>query len=316
MSDNYGTGETTSIQSSRSLVDAKCAGPYPCGQKFRRHISGAHTSPHNPRFQCQEGKSPQLLAVKTSGDWVDRGDCWSPKQFLLGNPLMNSRMQIGSLWASAPQWQLCTRVVYREILKCLALGQAESIVLCWAHLPTELVSWYHIWDSINLANIVWLTWEIHRSSTPPNLWAHSSRFSIRMACLGSQILSNKQQLASVSPKGSQVRVTAWFHLGISKLSTNSSHLRLLCSSGRVLLVKHRWGLILACTTWKTPGPRHQVDSYRPLQSTTTLPLHSWCSTEGGGWWSAVTASLCSWLAWVNPSHWSANNDQGSTRRGG
>ena len=42
-----------------------------------------------------------------------------------------------------------------------------------------------------------------------------------------------QQLDSVSPSGSQIRVTAWLHLGISKPSTSSSHLRLLYSSGRV-----------------------------------------------------------------------------------
>ena len=37
--------------------------------------------------------------------------------------------------------------------------------------------------------------------------------------------------------------------------------------------KHRWGLILVSTTRETLGPVHPVDSYRPHQSTTTLPLH-------------------------------------------
>ena len=82
------------------------------------------------------------------------------------------------------------------------------------------------------------------------------------------------------------------------------------------LAEHRVGLTLACTTQETPESAHPVDSYRPRWSTTTLPLHSWSPTEGGGWWSVVTASLCSWLAWANPSHWPANSSQGSTTRGG
>ena len=32
------------------------------------------------------------------------------------------------------------------------------------------------------------------------------------------------------------------------------------------------------------------------------PLHNWSSMVVGGWWSVVTASPCSWLACVNPSH--------------
>ena len=46
------------------------------------------------------------------------------------------------------------------------------------------------------------------------------------------------------------------------------------------LAKHRSGLILACTTQETPEPAHAVDSYRPHQSTTTLPLHSRSSMKG------------------------------------
>ena len=123
-------------------------------------------------------------------------------------------------------------------------------------------------------------------------------------------------LASVSPSSSQIRVTAWLHLGTSKPSTSSSHLRLCYSSGRVPQAKHKWRLTLACITWETAGPVHPVDSYRPHHSTATLPLHSWSSTEGRVWWSVVTASPCSWLAWVNPSHWSSNRNQSTTVRGG
>ena len=127
-----------------------------------------------------------------------------------------------------------------------------------------------------------------------------------------RLLSDPRPSSSSGP----LRFTAWLHLGISKPSTSSSHLRLLYSSGRVPQAKYRWGLTLACTTWEPPGPVHPVDSYRPCQSTTTLPLHSWSSTEGRGWCSVDTANPCSWLAWVNPSHWSANSNQASTTRGG
>ena len=51
---------------------------------------------------------------------------------------------------------------------------------------------------------------------------------------------------------SQTNFTAWLHLGISKPSTNSSHLRLLYSSGRMPQAKHKWGLTLSCTTWGNP----------------------------------------------------------------
>ena len=54
--------------------------------------------------------------------------------------------------------------------------------------------------------------------------------------------------------------------------------------------KHRWGLTLASTTWETPGPVYPVDSYRPHWSTTTLPLHSWCSTIGGQWSQPILAA--------------------------
>ena len=47
---------------------------------------------------------------------------------------------------------------------------------------------------------------------------------------------------------SQPRFTAWLHLRTSMPSTSSSHLKLLYSSCKV--ADHRWGLTLACTTWK------------------------------------------------------------------
>ena len=35
--------------------------------------------------------------------------------------------------------------------------------------------------------------------------------------------------------------------------------------------KHRWVLNLPCTTWETPGPLHQVDSYRPVRAPPPCP---------------------------------------------
>ena len=156
-----------------------------------------------------------------------------------------------------------------------------------------------------------------------------------MASLGScfrtsLIILNKQQLASVSlqplylllsgprqgTNRSQPRFTAWLTLRITKPSMSSSHLRLLYSSSKVAPGKTQVELILAYFTQETLGTSHPVDSYRPHWSTTTLLLYSWSSTEGRYWWSMVTANPCSWLAWVTPSHWSANSNQGSTIRGG
>ena len=128
------------------------------------------------------------------------------------------------------------------------------------------------------------------------------------------------KLASVSsrqgPSKSQISFTAWLHLEISKPSTSSSHLRLLLAQEGQARAKHKSGLTLASTTQETPGPAHPVDSYRPLQSTVTLSLHSWSSLEGRSCWSVVTANPCSWLAWLNPSYWTSNSNQGSTIRGG
>ena len=58
--------------------------------------------------------------------------------------------------------------------------------------------------------------------------------------------------------------------------------------------------------WSKPG---SVE-WAPAQ------LILWSSSKGGSRWSGVTASPCGWLAWVSPSHWPANSNQGSTAREG
>ena len=60
------------------------AGPTPTWIKIREGISGTRNprptpGTASPGFQCQEDKSPQLLAAKTSRDLVDGRNCWSLK---------------------------------------------------------------------------------------------------------------------------------------------------------------------------------------------------------------------------------------------
>ena len=107
---------------------------------------------------------------------------------------------------------------------------------------------------------------------------------------------------------SQPRFTAWLHMGTTKPSTSSSHLRCFIAQAGWLQAKTQAGADLGDIAWTTTECAHPVDSCRPCRSTTTLPIHGWSSTEGRGWWCMVTANPCSWLAWVNPFRWSANSN--------
>ena len=92
----------------------------------------------------------------------------------------------------------------------------------------------------------------------------------------------KQQPLSLSPQApylllsgcrpgtssSQPRFTAWLHLGISKPSTSSSHLRLLYSSGRVTPGKTQEGADLGL--YHPGNPRASLPSG---QLQTTLEHH-------------------------------------------
>ena len=84
-------------------------------------------------MQGQEYKSPQLLAAKTSGDWVGGRNFWSPKQFLLKNPHQDSWTHLLlRLTPSELQHQdssLKGTSVYREEMKYLVSRQPEVIVL-------------------------------------------------------------------------------------------------------------------------------------------------------------------------------------------
>ena len=188
-------------------------------------------------------------------------------------------------------------MVCREGLKCLGWRQVEAIVPLLNLRPTshkaiKLVPHLRLhqpgWHCVTCLGDP-QRFCLTQFTGPPKLLFHNNGWSwllnpIKQATAG---------LASLSPGCSQIRVTAWLHLGISKPSTSSSHLTLLYSSGRVPQAKHRWRLTLSCTTLETPGPIYPVDSYRPYWSTSTLSLHSWSSTEGRGGWSAFTASPCS-----------------------
>ena len=72
-SDNYGIEETASIQAARRSAGTEQAGPTPMSIKIWEASLGSeesqpHIRPFSPVFQCQEDKSPQLLAAKPSGD--------------------------------------------------------------------------------------------------------------------------------------------------------------------------------------------------------------------------------------------------------
>ena len=135
----------------------------------------------------------------------------------------------------------------------------------------------------------------------PNLQAHPSCFSIRMAglhllCTTSYILSNKQQLASVSPRpgtsSSQPRFTAWLCLGISKPSISTGHLLLLYSSGRVAPGRTQVGADLAASSGKPQGQHTQWTATDHIGAPSLCP----CTADpprragvGGQWSQPVPA---------------------------
>ena len=74
------------------------------------YLGSKESQPHNRApssgFQCQEVKFPELWIPKTSRDYVGGRNFWSPKQFLLKNPHMDSPTQAHFLWAPAMGWWL------------------------------------------------------------------------------------------------------------------------------------------------------------------------------------------------------------------
>ena len=85
-SDNYRSKETTTIQTGRRGTDMEYVDPliYVWWINIREGYLGneesqPHTKPPSPEFQCQEDKSLQFLATKTSRDWTSGRNFWSPK---------------------------------------------------------------------------------------------------------------------------------------------------------------------------------------------------------------------------------------------
>ena len=134
-----------------------------------------------------------------------------------------------------------------------------------------------------------------------------------------KILSNKQQLASVSPRpstcSSQPGFTAWFCLEISEPCTSSRHLRLLYSSDRVAPGRTREGADLglyhlgnprACTPRGqlqiTSEDHHPAPAKLILLGGLRLVLH-------GHSQSLQLTGLCKSLPLM------CNSNQGSTIRG-
>ena len=73
-----------------------------------------------------------------------------------------------------------------------------------------------------------------------------------------------------STSSSQPRFTTWFCLWISKPSISSSHLSLLCRSGKVSQAKHRWGRTL-------PVPLRKPRACAPNGEQQTLLEHHYFS---------------------------------------
>ena len=150
-------------------------------------------------FQCQEDKSPQLLAAETSRDWAGRRNFWSSKQFPLKNSHMDSlRLILSELQHQDSSLKGTTGIQGGTEVSGIKAGAERQYSpdrnvgkgYCpfsepSPHRTTELAVRCHIWDSNNLANTVWPSLEVSRSCPPPNLWAHPSCFAIRMAGLGS-----------------------------------------------------------------------------------------------------------------------------------
>ena len=90
------------VQIQMGLVPHPCVVDKNSGEKSQEQGGPAphqHPSPNlGPTvFHCQEGKSPQLLAAKTSEDLVSGRNFWSPKLFVLKNPHTDSPTQTHSL---------------------------------------------------------------------------------------------------------------------------------------------------------------------------------------------------------------------------
>ena len=135
-------------------------------------------------------------------------------------------------------------------------------------------------------NTVCTTLEIPRGSPPPKLLFHmNSWFWLTLHnCLNPL---KKQQPVSVSPRpytpclvalGLALAPTSRaLQLGFTWESPSPAQVAAIsdCSIAQAgwPWAKHRWRLILACTTQETPEPAHPVDSYRPCWCTTILLLH-------------------------------------------
>ena len=117
-------------------------------KNFRGDISGVRSpSPHRPTslgFQCQEDKSPQLPAAKTSWNWVGGRNFWRPKQFLLKNPQQTHLFRLTPSQLQHRGSSLKGPVLYKEKLKCLASRRAEATVCFLNFTLTELAIWCHI----------------------------------------------------------------------------------------------------------------------------------------------------------------------------
>ena len=116
-------------------------------------IPSLHQSP-GLGFQSQEGKSPELLAAKTSRDWISGRNYWSPKQCLLKNPHTDSPTQTHSLWAPAAGKQLERHLWHFKGRNWSGWHQGKQRSLSFSkHLPSQ--SWQA--GAISETPSTWLT---------------------------------------------------------------------------------------------------------------------------------------------------------------
>ena len=155
---------------------------------LRSEESQPHTRPPSSRFQCQEGKSPQLLSAKPSRHWFGGRKFWSTKQFLLNIMHMDLlRLTPSELqhWGSSLKGTSDigggTEVSGVKVraggqLSPRQKGGQRPLSLSWMppYKTTEPAGGCYLWDSIKLAKTVCPALEMPWGSAAPNIWVHIS----------------------------------------------------------------------------------------------------------------------------------------------
>ena len=108
---------------------------------LRSNWSQLQVRPHNPGFQSQEDKAPELLVVKTNGYWGGRRNYWFLRRVHLKGPhglRMYSNPLTLALTAKA---RAGAPITYGKWVKWLKTGKCQTVTLSplWA-LPANRAS--------------------------------------------------------------------------------------------------------------------------------------------------------------------------------